>query len=294
VGVAGYSAEANQVFGAIFGEAAVGYCLAFEIGLEASIRFRIGHSLKRQSILNVLCQQIQGHCCNSRGASRAATSAADIGSRAVPTTRSRARSFPHQASYIADRWSSCCHGHAQPQRRRNNDPHRESWGIYYDDVRVGTIGKRAGVPVEVDQWGWSCGFYPGLDPAQYRSGSAQTFDQARVHFVAAWANLLSHVPIGAFDATVSTEQRSGPFTPAAKGCRARHPSSLMRCVCGVTFDSHKPAESYDHRLHIYAAQANTASWTNSLSRALYADPKPPRARSSSSPMITSPIWTAAF
>jgi hypothetical protein len=36
------------------------------------------------------------------------------------------------------------------------------------------------------------------------------------------------------------------------------PSSLMRCVCGVIFDSHKPAESYDHRLHIYAAQAKTA------------------------------------
>jgi hypothetical protein len=32
----------------------------------------------------------------------------------------------------------------------------------------------------------------------------------------------------------------------------------MRCVCGVTFDSYKPAESYDHRLHIYAARAKTA------------------------------------
>jgi hypothetical protein len=35
------------------------------------------------------------------------------------------------------------------------------------------------------------------------------------------------------------------------------PSSMMRCVCGVTFDSHKPAESHDHRLHIYAARAKT-------------------------------------
>jgi hypothetical protein len=32
-------------------------------------------------------------------------------------------------------------------------------------------------------------------------------------------------------------------------------SALMRCVCGITFDSDKPAESYDHRAHIYAAQA---------------------------------------
>ena len=32
-------------------------------------------------------------------------------------------------------------------------------------------------------------------------------------------------------------------------------SSLMRCVCGVQFDSWKPDESYDHRALIYAAQA---------------------------------------
>ena len=28
------------------------------------------------------------------------------------------------------------------------------------------------------------------------------------------------------------------------------PNSLMRCICGVTFDSHKTNESYDHRGHI--------------------------------------------
>jgi len=29
----------------------------------------------------------------------------------------------------------------------------------------------------------------------------------------------------------------------------------MRCVCGTTFDSWKPAESYEHRAHITAARA---------------------------------------
>jgi hypothetical protein len=48
----------------------------------------------------------------------------------------------------------------------NNDLHRESWSIFYQDVRVGTIGWRAGVAVEVDQWGWSLSFYPGLEPGQ--------------------------------------------------------------------------------------------------------------------------------
>ena len=32
-------------------------------------------------------------------------------------------------------------------------------------------------------------------------------------------------------------------------------SSMMGCLCGVQFDSWKPDESYDHRAHIYAAQA---------------------------------------
>jgi hypothetical protein len=32
------------------------------------------------------------------------------------------------------------------------------------------------------------------------------------------------------------------------------PSSMRPCVCGVTFDSHTPAQSYDHRRHIYAVQ----------------------------------------
>lgn len=35
---------------------------------------------------------------------------------------------------------------------------------------------------------------------------------------------------------------------------------MMLCVCGVTFNSHKPAESYDHRAHIYAAQAEGQAW----------------------------------
>jgi hypothetical protein len=53
--------------GVIFGEPAVGYRLAFKIGPDASIRFRIGHPLKRQSMLNVLCQQIQGIAATPKG-----------------------------------------------------------------------------------------------------------------------------------------------------------------------------------------------------------------------------------
>jgi len=44
-------------------------------------------------------------------------------------------------------------------RRRAADPHRVTRNVYYGDVHVGTIGERAGVPVDVDQWQWSCGVY---------------------------------------------------------------------------------------------------------------------------------------
>jgi hypothetical protein len=44
-------------------------------------------------------------------------------------------------------------------RRRYLERH-DCWHVYYGDVHVGTIARRAGVPVDVDQWGWNCGFYP--------------------------------------------------------------------------------------------------------------------------------------
>jgi hypothetical protein len=143
-------------------------------------------------------------------------------------------------------------------RRRSTDAHRESWSIYYDDVRVGTIGKRAGVLVEVDQWGWSLGFYPGLEPGQHRSGSAATFDRARADFDTAWVGLLPEIPAGAFD-EYRRDRKYRDEVRAIHALGKKLPSemlsSLMRCVRGVTFDSHRPAESYDHRLHIYATQA---------------------------------------
>ncbi len=71
-------------------------------------------------------------------------------------------------------------------RRRSKGRHAESWQIFYGDVQVGTIGIRAGVPVDVDQWCWSCGFYPGSEPGEYLSGTAPTFDQARADFGKAW------------------------------------------------------------------------------------------------------------
>jgi hypothetical protein len=52
-------------------------------------------------------------------------------------------------------------------RRRDPDAREECWLIYYDDVHAGTIGIRSGVPVDQDQWGWQCGFYP-ISPGRLR------------------------------------------------------------------------------------------------------------------------------
>src|SRR5262245_6502805 len=76
-------------------------------------------------------------------------------------------------------------------RRRDKTDAREGWLIYFGDVNVGRIGLRAGVPSHAPQWGWSCGFYPGTEPGQHRSGTAETFDEARGAFERAWQLLAS-------------------------------------------------------------------------------------------------------
>ena len=83
-------------------------------------------------------------------------------------------------------------------RRRSDNPHAETWHIFFTDVRVGTIGVRAGVPVHADQWGWSIGFYPGMEPSTDRRGVAATFEAAREAFESAWTELLPTIPESAF------------------------------------------------------------------------------------------------
>jgi hypothetical protein len=45
---------------------------------------------------------------------------------------------------------------------------QDCWRVFYGDVCVGTIARRAGVPTHVDQWEWRCGFLSGHGA---RSGS---------------------------------------------------------------------------------------------------------------------------
>jgi hypothetical protein len=74
-------------------------------------------------------------------------------------------------------------------RRRDDNPHQKGWDVYFGDVRIGHIGTRAGVPKDVDQWGWSLGFYPGTDVGQAASGVEATFEECRSAFERAWHEL---------------------------------------------------------------------------------------------------------
>ncbi|MDI3566928.1 hypothetical protein [Bradyrhizobium sp. Arg816] len=143
-------------------------------------------------------------------------------------------------------------------RRRSDNPQQETWHIYCGDVRVGTIGERAGVPIHADQWSWSCGFYPGLHPGQHQSGIAESFEAAREAFEAAWSDLQPTIPDTAFaEWRHDCDWRADMAAERSQGEKldSEIRSTLMRCVCGTTFDSWKPSESYPHRAHITAAQA---------------------------------------
>ena len=143
-------------------------------------------------------------------------------------------------------------------RRRSHDSHRETWIVFYGDVPVGTIAERAGVPSDLDQWNWTCGFYPGVEPRKHRHGAAPTFEEARAGFEEAWHLLLPTLTEAPFDEWCSDRD----FRAQIREKRDRGekldtemPSSMMRCVCGEMFDSHDPNGSLPHRRHIYATQA---------------------------------------
>jgi hypothetical protein len=137
-------------------------------------------------------------------------------------------------------------------RRRSDNPHHETWHVYYGDVPVGAIGERAGVPVDVDQWEWTCGFYPGLDPGQHRTGTALTFDKARTGFEDDWQRLLREIPEGAFDAY----RKYRAFHAWKEGMWANHcklptqnASGRSKCFCGDEINlSNTTAHIYERHM----------------------------------------------
>jgi hypothetical protein len=77
--------------------------------------------------------------------------------------------------------------------RRRYPERKDCWHVYYGDVCVGTIARHSGCPVDVDQWEWDCGFYPGTDCGQGENGTAADFETCRAEFEAAWQRLLPNL-----------------------------------------------------------------------------------------------------
>jgi hypothetical protein len=130
---------------------------------------------------------------------------------------------------------------AKPSLTRRRYPERPDccWHIHYGDVHVGTILRRSGCPVYVDEWSWHCGFYPGMEPGRDLNGTAASFSRARSCFKKAWNQLLPTLSEAHFEAW-----RDHRDAMAWK--RAMHatkmklptelPDGLSRCFCGAAID----------------------------------------------------------
>ena len=124
-------------------------------------------------------------------------------------------------------------------RRRSDNPHHVTWHAYFGDIRMGTIGERAGVPVDVDQWQWRCGFYPGSEPGEHRHGTATDFFTGRREFEAAWREFSAKKTEADYQEWRDQRDRTvRKYASWARGEKPPPPSSMMRCACGVRFDSH--------------------------------------------------------
>ncbi|SHH20073.1 hypothetical protein [Bradyrhizobium erythrophlei] len=134
--------------------------------------------------------------------------------------------------------------------RRRYPERQDCWHVYYGDVHVGTIAIRAGVPVDVDRWGWDCGFYPPSHHGRHVDGTAETFEQARADFEAAWREYLPKCSEADFEEYRRERARTAwKYRMWGKGCRMPTQSTdgRSRCFCG------EPIDIAGVDQHVYAA-----------------------------------------
>jgi hypothetical protein len=125
-----------------------------------------------------------------------------------------------------------------PSLTRRRYPERpDCWHIYHGDIHVGAIARRVGCPADVDQWEWTCGFYPGIEPGQHQGGTAVDFDHARVDFEAAWRALLPGLTETDFQKwRYQRDQTAKKYAMWKRGEKlpSQLSSTMMRCPCGTT------------------------------------------------------------
>lgn len=78
------------------------------------------------------------------------------------------------------------------QLTRRPDPDRaDCCRINCGDVCAGWIARSVGRPNAQNEWTWSAGFYPGSGPGEIKSGTANTFVDAKAKFERAWLTFAS-------------------------------------------------------------------------------------------------------
>jgi hypothetical protein len=140
---------------------------------------------------------------------------------------------------------------------RRRSPHRANcWHVYYGDVDVGWIGVRSGVPVDVDQWEWNCGFYPVSHRGQSADGTARSFKAARCDFAVAWRALLPTLT----EADFTEYRRQRAWTAwmyamwdTGHKLPTQRPDLRSRCFCGEAIDS-RSTERHVYSCHMEVAE----------------------------------------
>jgi hypothetical protein len=87
--------------------------------------------------------------------------------------------------------------------------------------------------------GWSCGFYPGVEPDGYQNGTARTFKAARAAFRKAWRELLPTLAEADFQRWRNQcDFTSWKYRMWDCGCRmpTQNPDGRSRCFCGEVID----------------------------------------------------------
>jgi hypothetical protein len=95
--------------------------------------------------------------------------------------------------------------------------------------------------------------------SENRAGTAYSFEQARERWQSAWERFLPRRRPEDFEEfrqhlQFMTNQLAGRLPPPDDG-------SMMRCACGVDFDSHDPVQVQKHVRHInLASRAGIGGW----------------------------------
>ena len=151
-----------------------------------------------------------------------------------------------------------------PAGCRATDAREEFWHVFYDDVRVGSIAIRRPDCLRA----MVLRLYPGSHPKECASGTAATFDEARVDFECAWRVFLSKQTEADFQAW--RDQRdwtarkyalwdAGKRLPPNEWEPGKPCSIYLKCSCGTIFNSHRLEENLVHVPHITQERAHRSA-----------------------------------